>query len=262
MSAQANDGTQAIAAVSFNKERHIKYWLRCLKTLLPTGYTPYDANRMMLGTFILSALDVLSALDTHMTQDERDGFVNWIYSCQHPEGGFRAFDGTDCSQRSPSGGQDEETSRRRNVASASPWDPANIAGTFFALSGLLILGDNLERVRRKEALRWLRSLQLEDGSFLEAASESEFPGYGQDVRFCFLAVLIRSILRTAGEEDTPDIDDERLARFIIASQVISDRHCEGSGSRISQSYDGGMAKAPYHESHGTHGSLAMVSVAT
>ena len=82
-----------------NKERHIKYWLRCLKSLLPTLYTPYDANRMMLAAFILSALDLLSALHEYTTPDERAGYIEWIYSCQHPDGGFRAFIGTDCTYR-------------------------------------------------------------------------------------------------------------------------------------------------------------------
>ena len=198
------------APAPFHKDRHIKYWLRCLKTFLPTSYTSNDANRMLLATFTLSALDLLSALDTHTTPAERAAYADWIYSCQHPAGGFRSFNGTDF------GGQGQDGSGR--------WDSANVAGTFFALVGLAVLGDSLDRVRRKETLAWLKKLQLEDGSFAEVLGDEGPPEGGQDVRFCFLAALVRWILRIEGEDegdDPDDVDVEALAKFLIASQVCS-----------------------------------------
>ncbi|PQE03438.1 hypothetical protein CJF30_00005427 [Rutstroemia sp. NJR-2017a BBW] len=39
--------------------KHVKYWHRCLNSLLPTAYTSTDSTRMTLGFFILSALDLL-----------------------------------------------------------------------------------------------------------------------------------------------------------------------------------------------------------
>ena len=190
-----------------HKERHIKYWVRCLKTHLPNLYTSTDGSRMMLAFFILSALDLLSALDSHTTSEERADYIEYIYSCQHPAGGFRTFDGTNFG---------DEKRRGENER----WDPGNIAGTFFALAALAILGDKLERVRRKEALAWLRRLQLEDGSFAEVLGGDGPPAGEKDVRFCFLAAQIRHILRAEEDgQDVKDINVEALAEFVIATQV-------------------------------------------
>ncbi|MCJ1253144.1 hypothetical protein MMC24_000951 [Lignoscripta atroalba] len=208
----------------FDRERHVKYFLRCLKTFLPTGYTSNDSNRMMLACFILSALDILGVLQERTTPLERKEYVDWIYHCQHPEGGFRGFTGTDFG-------------KLRNEDNAQ-WDPANLAATYFALGALLVLEDDLERVKRRECLRWLAKLQHKDGSFGEVLGEGANIEGGRDVRFCLLAALVRWILRggKAGVRDeTVDFDADALAEFVKSSQT----------------YDGGIAKAPYHEAHGT-----------
>ena len=161
----------------------------------------------MFAFFIVSALDLLSALDVHTTSEERAAYIDYVYSFQHPSGGFRTFDGTNFGDRNRGG----ETER---------WDPGNVAGTFFALATLAVLGDGLQRVKRKETLVWLRKLQLEDGSFAEVLGGDGPPAGEKDVRFCFLATLIRSILRDEEEDqDVEDIDVEGLAKFVIAAQV-------------------------------------------
>ncbi|KAI7315749.1 hypothetical protein KC315_g10971, partial [Hortaea werneckii] len=78
-----------------DKARHIKYWTRCLKTFLPHQYTSNDSNRMYLAYFIISALDLLGALKTVPSEQERQDHINWVYRCQHPNGGFRMWPGTD-----------------------------------------------------------------------------------------------------------------------------------------------------------------------
>ena len=84
----------------------------------------------------------------------------------------------------------------------------------------MVLGDRLERVRRRETLAWLKGLQLEDGSFAEVLGGDGPPAGEKDVRFCFLAALTRSILRSEKDDsDVEDIDVERLANFVIAAQV-------------------------------------------
>ncbi|KAL2045842.1 hypothetical protein ABVK25_012024 [Lepraria finkii] len=126
---------------TFNKEQHIKYWLRCLKTHLPTAYTSNDSQRMTLAFFILSALDILGVLHTKATPIERKEYVDWILRCQHPGGGFRGFTGTMLGE----GANGEEC----------VWDSANLAATYFACAALMVLGEGMERVKRKECLEWV-----------------------------------------------------------------------------------------------------------
>ena len=193
---------------SFYKEKHIKYWLRCLKTYLPTGYTPNDSNRMTLASFVLSALDLLGVLQERTTESERDDYIDWIYHCQLPDGGFRGFTGTDLG--------------RLRTAENEHWDPANLAATYFALAGLLILGDGLERVKRSECLNWLARLQYPDGSIGEVLGENGTVEGGGDPRFCFMGLLVRWLLSDEGDKKTgegPDIDVDRLAGFIESARV-------------------------------------------
>lgn len=193
----------------FNKDRHIKYYRRCLKTFLPDLYTGNDSNRMLLAFFTIAGLDILGVLHDETTPEERQGYIEWIYHCQVPTGGFRGFTGTDFGIE------------RRTRENAS-WDPASIPSTFFALVILVILGDDLSRVKRVECLRWLPRLQREDGSFGDiVGSDGEIEG-GRDLRFCCFAAGTRYILRGKrgqGLEGVEDIDVSRLVAFIEACQV-------------------------------------------
>lgn len=199
----------AVNIPTFNKKQHIKYWLRCLKTHLPTLYQSNDSSRMTLAFFILSALDLLDALHAYTSHEEREAYANWIYRCQHPSGGFRGFTGADVGSL-----RDEQK---------QCWDPANLAATYFALGALMILDDSLERVEVSDCMGWLRQLQLEDGSFGEAKlTEGRILG-GRDVRFCYCAAAVRRILKqnrpsTVGHDD---IDVESMERFISSLQVCA-----------------------------------------
>ena len=104
---------------TLNYSKHIAYWRRNLKTLLPHYYTSNDSNRMTLASFILSAADILGDLDAALSPEERQGFVEWVYQCQLPEGGFRPSPATDFGTE-------------KNNANAV-WDPAHVAGTFFEI---------------------------------------------------------------------------------------------------------------------------------
>ena len=190
-----------------NKERHVKYWLRCLKTYLPTDYTSNDSNRMLLACFILSALDLLDVLHERTTSSERADFADWIYHCQHPHGGFRGFTGTLVRE----GGEDVN----------HQWDAANLPSTVFALTALAVLGDDMGRVKRRACLEWLIRLQWDDGSFGEVLGEEGKAEGKQDVRFCFVAALVRRILRgrEGDEGGVKDIDVDKLAQFVISSKV-------------------------------------------
>ncbi|KAL8699658.1 MAG: hypothetical protein Q9224_001316 [Gallowayella concinna] len=194
-------------ASTFNKSTHIRYFLRCLKTHLPTAYSTNDSQRMTLAFFILCGLDLLGALETNTTETDRVAYIDWIYQCQHPDGGFRGSTSADMGVERTEGNEH--------------WDPANIAATYFALASLTILGDNLERVKRIECLRWLRRLQLSDGTFGEVLGSQGEAHSGRDMRYCYCAAAIRWIL-DGGKEEEGDIDVDGLVRFVEASQVRED----------------------------------------
>ena len=188
---------------SLDKEKHVKYWLRCLKTHLPNPYTSNEAQRMSLAFFILSALDILGVLHNRTTASERAGYADWILRCQHPDGGFRGFTG------SITGGE-----------KANVWDAANLAATYFACAALAVLGEGLERVRKKECLEWLRRLQRANGSFGEGVGKGGAVEGAEDMRFCYLAAVTRWFLRRGEQMDgVEDIDVEGLTKWIEASVV-------------------------------------------
>jgi geranylgeranyl transferase type-1 subunit beta len=161
---------------------------------------------MALGFFILSALDLLSV---PVEETERQNCITWIYHCQHPSGGFRGSANTIFGE--------EELNKSNQV-----WDAPNLAGTFFALFSLVVLGDNLEKVKRIEALEWLMRLQKEDGSFGEIIGEKGIIEGGADMRYCYMAMGVRWVLRGGLDNDifdTKDIDVNKLVEFVISSEV-------------------------------------------
>lgn len=197
-------------AAALRKDRQIKYFLRCLKTFLPHQYTSNDSSRMTLAFFTVAGLDLLDALDGNLSPAERKGYIDWIYHCQVPSGGFRGFSGTifGDSIRTPEN---------------ECWDPANVPATFFALMALIVLGDDLSRVKRRECLLWLVRMQREDGSFGEVLGSGGQIEGSNDLRFCCCAAGIRYILRGKDVDylrDIGDIDVGRLISHIEACQVI------------------------------------------
>lgn len=193
------------AEPEFHKGKHVKYWLRCLKTLLPSAYASQDSQRMTLACFTLSALDLLDALHGNTSFEERQSYVQWIYRCQHPHGGFKGFTGA-------SGGD-------ASTYEGNSWDPANLAATFFALSALMILDDDLLRVRKFDCLRWVRRLQRVDGGFGEALGKNDAIEGGGDMRHCYLAAAVRWILRRGEHQDGPDISCDNMTNYIEQSVV-------------------------------------------
>ena len=193
---------------TFHKARHIKYWLRCLKTLLPTTYTGNDSQRMTFAFFTLSALDILDALFDHTSAEERQEYVDWILRCEHPDGGFRGFTGAD-------GGCGVEVKQEGRC-----WDPANLAATFFALAALMVLAEGMERIRKRECLEWVGRLQRKDGSFGEAIGRGGVIEGGEDTRYCYLAAGVRWILRRGEMEDAvDDTNVESLLGYVQRSVV-------------------------------------------
>ncbi|KAF2769333.1 geranylgeranyl transferas-like protein type i beta subunit [Teratosphaeria nubilosa] len=234
-----DDESGLLPPLKLEKARHVKYWTRCLKTLLPHQYTSNDSNRMYLAYFIISALDLLGVLGTVPSEQERRDHIDWVYHCQHPHGGFRMWPGTDFGDQ-------------RNESNAQ-WDPANVPATYFALALLLIYNDDLQRVRREGTLQWLAQMQRPDGSFGETLVNGQIEG-GRDPRFGYCAAGIRYMLRgdsassldIAGQQ-VPDINVDGLVRCMCAAEC----------------HDGGLADEPFHEPHAGYtfcsiGALALV----
>lgn len=164
---------------------------------------------------MLAGLDLLGSLDTVLKPDERRDFTDWIYRCQHPDGGFRMWPGTDFGER-------------RNEDNAK-WDPANVPATYFALAALLILGDDFRRVRRRQTLQWIRKMQRPDGSFGETLVQGRVEG-GTDPRFGYCASGVRHILRgrsfgslAVEGETVEDVNVDGLVQCIVDAQVF--RRC-------------------------------------
>lgn len=185
----------------FHKEKHVSYWLRCLRSPLPHQYTSTDANRMTLAFFTVAALDLLGVLVTRTTEEERKGYADWVYACQHPEGGFRGFPATEIDGSGRSGeGMD--------------WNPATTPATYFALSTLCILSDDFSRVNRPATLRWLNKLQRPNGSFGEMLGENNEILGGNDTRFGYCSMVARWILRGNLEGEVEGVPDIRVDEFV------------------------------------------------
>ena len=199
---------------------------------------------MYLAFFIIGALDLLDALKTSTTESERNGYIEWIYHCQHPHGGFRMWSGTDFGDLA-------------SDANAK-WDPANIPATYFALALLLMLGDDFKRVRRRQTLQWLRRMQRSDGSFGETLVDGRIEG-GRDPRFSYCATGIRFMLRgkhgsdlTIDGEIIEDIELDGLVECIRQAQVgklYTSQTCRTPLTIGLQAFDGGIADEPFHEPH-------------
>lgn len=114
------------------------------------------------------------------------------------------------------------------TAQNAKWDPANINATYFALTSLLILGDDLKRVNRKETLRWVCKMQRDDGSFGETLVDGKQEG-GRDPRLGYCATGVRYILRGASPpgpitlhgETTNDINFEKYIECLRRAEVSS-----------------------------------------
>ncbi|KAG8156747.1 hypothetical protein KVR01_013352 [Diaporthe batatas] len=270
-----------------DKPRHLRYWQRCARTLLPHHYTPNDSQRLTLGFFIIAALDLLSVDNDPetkplLTPADRRSLRAWVLACQHPHGGF-------CGSPThvfPRADDDDDDDDTHSGGSGN----ANIAATYFALLLLPMLtepghaeGGAYAGVDRARTLRWLRRLQRVDGdgSFGEVVYEVPsfggggdndgeedddhhtgeknrrtrryIVGGGKDMRYCYLAATIRWVLRGDVAEGDGGGDGAYVEDIDVAALV---RHI-----RRSQSYDGGFSESLGHESHAGYAYCAVAALA-
>ena len=177
--------------------KHVAYHKRCLG-LLPNGFQPTDLNRMSLGFFILNSLDILNQLDAATSPEDRQHWIDWIYKCQHPNGGFRGSTATKTEEH-------------------SVYDTAHLPASYFAIALLLILGDDLKRINRDAALLGLKKSQNENGSFAPVLLGEE--RFGEvDVRHVYCAIAVRDMLSPIKAEE--DIDVPAAIRYIQQCKEI------------------------------------------
>ncbi|SPO29651.1 related to Type I protein geranylgeranyltransferase beta subunit [Ustilago trichophora] len=197
---------------SLDVKKHISFLLRCLR-LLPQPYTSADDQRMTLGMFALSGLDLLNATHKIPSQEKLD-LIEWVYEQQSPEGGFRGSPATSCCSSSSTAGAG-----------------GNIAMTYAALVILAVLEDDYSRLDRKALMRFIGCLQdNQEGGFAAQLGQphEEKESVDRDPRFTYCAIAICSML---GEWDC--IKVEKAREYLEACQR----------------YDGGFGASEAHESH-------------
>jgi geranylgeranyl transferase type-1 subunit beta len=212
-------------------ELHLRYWAMCFRAPLPHHYLGNESNRMALAYFMVSSVDLLTPPDHPkpiLPAAERPRLREWILAHQHASGGF-------CG--SPSLVLPVGEHRGWDFANQTP-EPdksghANLASTAFALQLLAILADDdtaasaYAGVDRARTLGWLRRLQREDGSFgetlVELPGRGWFVGGGYDMRYSYLAAMVRWILRgdvQPGDDAwVEDFDTGKMVEYIKNTQV-------------------------------------------
>lgn len=197
---------------SFARELHRKYLNRFLNHQIPSFLANMDTNRSVLMYFCLAGLDILNEIE-QIPQERKEQMIEWLYSLQvvNEKDLASGFQGSTILNT--------EQNRGKN----SPYKWGHIANTYSCLLTLIILGDDLSRVNRREIVKSLKPLQLDDGSF-----KGTLEGAENDMRFVFCAASISYILN-----DWSGINVERMVDFILKSI----------------SYDGGIGQGPDLESH-------------
>ncbi|GAW23082.1 hypothetical protein ANO14919_126320 [Xylariales sp. No.14919] len=247
MTATATATVAAVLDPPLDTARHIRYWQRCFRSLLPHHYTSNDSIRLTLGFFILSALDLLSPSSPTplITSEDRSQLRAWILRLQHPHGGFCGSP----HHALPDAFRSRFDPDTKTYVARDP-ENANIAATGFALLclGVLAEGDgshSLRGVDRVRTLTWLKRLQREDGSFGEVLTDDGRISGGRDMRFCYIAAIIRWVLGGAEGDKSLDFDVDALVGHI----------------RRAQTFDGGTSESSTHESHSGYAYCAVAALA-
>lgn len=197
--------------ILFFKEKHRKYFLQSYD-LLPHHYTQLDSSRLTALFFIVVALDMLKSIDTL----DRTKVIEFVYRLQlQPQNeieivrGYFGFIGG-----SFAGTESNESSNK-----LKSFRVGHLAMIYTALMILLTVDDDLSRVDRENIGKGnfpsfdivgsqqfselgLRSLQLENGSFLAYQGEAE-----HDMRFVYCACAISAVLNLWDYISVPKILD-------------------------------------------------------
>lgn len=249
---------------NFLYDIHVDYLLRLLrKSTLGLPLDVAEAHRLSSLFFVISGLDLLGALGSHLTQKDKNDIIEWIYSYQvdikkiklkqdiiddqklfNNENNSHHPHDFDHHQPQPTAGNNNDCLDSRvsysgfratgMINSDIPLDCGYIPMTYCALAALVILGDDLSRVDRYSIIAGMRSLQQPDGSFKPSALGGEC-----DMRLVYCAVAVSQLLN-----DWSGIDLDKCAQFI----------------KNSLSHEGAFAQCPGAEAHGGSTYCALASL--
>lgn len=201
------------------KDKHMKYLKLCMRGL-PSHMASLDATRMTIAHLCLVGLAALGKLDEACPAEEKKQIIDWIYGQQVLD------DGSGTHRPGHFGFRGGSLFGPHDLCATQSANCANVAATYSALSALVLLGDDLARVDKPAIVAGLRDLQLESGCFVPHVGAAE-----QDPRFIYCACAVSTVLG-----DWSGIDTEAATRYIVSTSNI----------------DGGLAQAPFNESHGGH----------
>lgn len=200
---------------SFKRDLHVKSLLSMLEKL-PSDYQGQDSHRLTLAYFVVSALDILNALD----QVDAKWIMDWVYHLQvlpsdeaeDKHGFFYGFQGSSSVHLS-----------KHARVKFNNGGIGHLASTYSALALLKIMGDDFTRIDCKRISRTMKNLQQPDGSFTSLHTGAE-----TDLRFVFCAAICFML------NDWSGMNVDKALSYIMDCQ----------------SYDAGFGLTPGAESHG------------
>eukprot|EP01029_Cantina_marsupialis_P007150 TRINITY_DN1789_c0_g1_i1.p1 TRINITY_DN1789_c0_g1~~TRINITY_DN1789_c0_g1_i1.p1 ORF type:complete len:360 (+),score=87.34 TRINITY_DN1789_c0_g1_i1:75-1154(+) len=193
---------------NFNLEGTKNFFRYMLHKKLPCSA---ETQKMAVMHYCILGLDIMESLKC-----DNEAFINYIYSNQINPKDESEYKNAGFIGGSFMGNDGEVTCEHAT---------SNLAMTYTALTCLLTLGDDLERVNKEAIIGSLKCLQSDNGGF----RASHFKEDECDLRFCFSACAISYILN-----DWTGIDKEALKRFIRNCWSMQGSYglmpeCEGHG---------------------------------
>ncbi|KAL1408754.1 geranylgeranyl transferase type-1 subunit beta [Vanrija albida] len=170
---------------TFKRNAHASYFTRCLRAM-PSQAQEQDSNRVTLAFFCLSGLALIGKLDP--SAEDRDAWIEWLWTLQAPGGGFRGSTGEPASA------------------------PGNLPSTYTALACLALLRAPLDRLDRKALRSFLAACQAEDGSFSPTPDTQGL--FQNDMRMAYTASLAAKV---AG--GGPAFDEPAAIDFVMRCQT-------------------------------------------
>lgn len=204
-------------------DKHARYFNMCLNSL-PQKAQSEDSNKLALVYFCLHGLGLLGKLDKIDTISYVEHVYEHLISCRDES--IQAFRPSKTFALDPS---------------HNDYDLPNLSSTFFGLAILLVLGEDFsEKIDRHKVMKFVSQCQISNGpnigSFLPVLDSTGQPFGESDLRLCYIATSIRTLLgydKLTPNERKYDIDVAALESFILDKVSIT----------------GGLASSAYSEPH-------------